>query len=1113
MSEDAPQGPHPASPPDARTTIVDGPSQSLREATLRHELARTKKRLHGAAAGYIVAALVIACLAARMILIEKRHQLPAPASDDAPAEQSDPQRGDDLPYVQSMASATEDMIQGREAAVREVLEHQRPAQGSRDRRGWEWFYADTLLNPGISRAMVSERPLRAMAASPDERTVAVAGDDGRITLWSTDSMASMGEWEAKGGAVHGLSWSSAGLLAAALDDGGVAIWETTATPHETARWKAHGKTTSAIQWCPHEPVLVSGSADGGISVWKPSGELVKSNQCAGPVLAIDMQRDSKMMAAILGGPDRRLLVAEPEQMGSAHELPLGAAKGSALAWQPAGGWMVLSRHGRPVTLFNPHLKDDEGLPCLVKETIPQATAFAWLPKGKVMAVGSIDGSIVLNNPRDASDQPTKLNGHKGQVSGLLALAHRDRLLSIGEDGTLRAWDEARRPVQTSEMNTVCPISAAQWNPLQDLLAIVLSDDEVQVRSGTTNEMVWSHALPRPVDLNVPHHKAAMAWSPDGKLLAVGCAGRALTLWNTADGSQAGSLGTVMAEEVSWMPDGRRMLVKTSGDWRTLATDGAAESIPAPPGTDWLIPFSGGRFASLFADGEEVRWQFLGGAHSPKGAPPLKLSSHIICVASNPAHTKMALGAENGTVAWFDVQTSKWSRPSLAHSGPVATLAWSANGSRLASFGADGKCRIFHVAEATQTWMLSYRTNPELVGAGWNARGDKLMVACQSENRIRTFDAGRSMDRETGSEPQGDGQPHRLAEVLEAIERLPGCDAGWNSLKRLLAPLPVGATNAELDLLMEAADMGELARFQSKFKATEGGRAVTTWRQQPLPMSLQVLECCALGQWKEVIRLCQKADAQPESKAWYLLAQAEALQHLGRENEAGQCWLQSWQAQRSAWVSNAEQDEPPRDPVTASHPSLAPWASVPLDSDWTGGDQNNLAGLPPVLKQPGFEFATGSFIQMAGKSLRATSQHMFPRITDWMPLGKPAHRVAFLISVSCFTPVGAVAEPIRQGTCVGNIFLRRANGTAARIPLIYGSNVWDWWVPTRGGLKPPKDSVAWTGSNPRASSMGHTLALYRLEWDAGATGPAATDFSISSTIRRAAPMLLAVEVVR
>ena len=412
-------------------------------------------------------------------------------------------------------------------------------------------------------------------------------------------------------------------------------------------------------------------------------------------------------------------------------------------------------------------------------------------------------------------------------------------------------------------------------------------------------------------------------------------------------------------------------------------------------------------------------------------------------------------------------------------------------------------------------MLNYHTNPEIVGAGWNARGDVLMVACASENKIETFDAGRSLDRETGRRQRPASKLQRMANACTAIELNPGDAAEWEHFTRLLQPSLSDAPNAERDLLLAAAKLGEMALFQPPDRTPVRHATVQqTWQGQPLPAAVQVLECCALSQWEAVLKLCAQKTQNNAELAWFQLAQAEALHQLGRKTEAETSWLQSWQTLRRDCVSEAEQAVPATaDPVTASHPSLAPWSAITLDSDWTGGEQNNLSALPLLLKQPGYEFATGEFIQMAGKSLRSTSQHLFPRITDWIPLGKPARRTAFLIAAACYSPHGMPREATAPGTCVGSLYLRRENGSAVRIPLIYGTNVWDWWVPSSDPVPAPsEDLVAWRGSNPKAQKVDHSLALYRLEWKAGEDEAAVTDFSVTSTLRKPAPMVLAAEVV-
>jgi hypothetical protein len=103
--------------------------------------------------------------------------------------------------------------------------------------------------------------------------------------------------------------------------------------------------------------------------------------------------------------------------------------------------------------------------------------------------------------------------------------------------------------------------------------------------------------------------------------------------------------------------------------------------------------------------------------------------------------------------------------------------------------------------------------------------------------------------------------------------------------------------------------------------------------------------------------------------------------------------------------------------------------------------------------------------------------------------------------------------VLQDNCVGTLFLLRAGGGgAARIPLIYGRNVWDWWVPSGGGVtEAPPDRIIWTGTNPHAHDKGKTLALYRLSWAAAPGEAPIVALSLVSHARRPAPLLLDVQI--
>jgi hypothetical protein len=134
--------------------------------------------------------------------------------------------------------------------------------------------------------------------------------------------------------------------------------------------------------------------------------------------------------------------------------------------------------------------------------------------------------------------------------------------------------------------------------------------------------------------------------------------------------------------------------------------------------------------------------------------------------------------------------------------------------------------------------------------------------------------------------------------------------------------------------------------------------------------------------------------------------------------------------------------------------------------------------------------------------------MLPRETGWIPFGREARRVAAMVAACYIDP-----NENLENVCIGSLFLQRAGGRGAvRIPLVYGQNIWDWWVPAAGNVPDaPPAAVAWRGETPHSRSQGKTASLFRLVWQAEAEGPAVVAASLVSQMRRPAPLLLAITV--
>jgi WD40 repeat protein len=163
-------------------------------------------------------------------------------------------------------------------------------------------------------AASAQKPIRAVAFSPDGSTIATAGDDQKIHLWS-ESGAPLQTIDAHAAPVVALSFSSTNRLLSASADGAANLWNI-APVWTLERTIGSGDANStlsdrvnALAFSPDGQALASGSGEpsrgGEIKLWEiATGNLLREfkNTHSDAVLCLDFSRDGKRLAS--GAADR-----------------------------------------------------------------------------------------------------------------------------------------------------------------------------------------------------------------------------------------------------------------------------------------------------------------------------------------------------------------------------------------------------------------------------------------------------------------------------------------------------------------------------------------------------------------------------------------------------------------------------------------------------------------------------------------------------------------------------------------------------------------------------------------------------------------------------------------
>ncbi|MBL8822820.1 MAG: hypothetical protein JNJ77_09555 [Planctomycetia bacterium] len=504
-----------------------------------------------------------------------------------------------------------------------------------------------------------------MALSPDEKTLAIAGDTVDesnalcIKLYDTSDWKVTSTLAGNANSIISLAFQANGqnlVSSSAKPEATIKVWNL-AQKTATSQYLGHLNDVTSVAISPADKSIASASLDGSMRLWFPTQVKPPETIFAGKAPVWSVACAAKL-----------LLTTSADH----HAVVLDSETGKEIS--------RYREHEAPVTAG-----------CIRQD-------------GQLVATGGADKTIRLWEPATGKTV-TMLSGHNGVITTLVFSNDGKRLFSASADKTVRAWNlESKQQIFSKEQHRSVVTSLA-LNADGSLLASGGADNIIRIwRAHDGSEL-----------RSLIGHTAAitgLAFSPGGTLLASVGADGLTKIWEPATRNDA--LRTLAGHV------GQLMAVAFSPDLQYLATAGADETIRiwnlmsftesrALKGhTSWVssLTFSpdGDSLFSASVDGTVRRWR------ESKAFEPVRYGHEqaIRFMSISPNGDRLISASDDGRLILWDTATGNELAQWKGHASPVQQLAFSLDGKRFISMDKDLSLKLWNLASLQEVQSLSLK---------------------------------------------------------------------------------------------------------------------------------------------------------------------------------------------------------------------------------------------------------------------------------------------------------------------------------------------------------------------------------------------------------------------
>jgi WD40 repeat protein len=604
-------------------------------------------------------------------------------------------------------------------------------------------------------------PIKDLAFSPDNRTLATASDDGTVRLWSIDTEQGTAEAAIKasilrherGSAVHTLAFQPDGRVLATATKSRIRIWN--------------------LQEPSAPPKLIY--------------QYAAADRDYVDIIKVAFSPDAQWLIAGATENYHALLFRAPfDQPPFSFHVNQWVG---AVSFSPDNRWLVVPDHYNALVLDLTR-ENPTSEPLVLRGHTDAITDLTFSRDGSWFATASADRSVQLWNPADRFSGPAVLKGHEGPIASLAFSRDGALLATASNDRTVRLWNVSSPFGEPLWLHAPSdPTRLHLWDvrapPRPRVLQVV--GDELGVGAGrvTSPNGKWLATLSNPASVvhltdltqsppaeHILRHDAMASpvFSPDGHWLATGGWSDAMIrLWDlTVPEPESNPMllhghgGRIRS--LAFSADGHR-LVSGADDtlamvWDLTAPDPSAKPLVLPGGDGRSIV----RTVAISPDGRHV----LTGSWEPDyaariwdlslpdpGVRPIKLNfeNRVFDSAFSPDGHWAAAASWDQTTQLVDL-----TRPDAAplalrgHTGRTLSVAFSPDNRWLATGNDDRTIRLWSLAAADAIANSIRLTAPVGLGVAFSPDGHTLALS-QTEYRSNPFSRDGSQVASTDADIQ------------------------------------------------------------------------------------------------------------------------------------------------------------------------------------------------------------------------------------------------------------------------------------------------------------------------------------------------------------------------